>query len=1064
MFLRLLSHLTSPSKTRFSRSSSARPRALATSLLMAAFVVFLGAAFCPSAHAIASPATFSGFQRPLNLSGAITPYGVAFDAGGNLYVTNGTTGTLSKYAPLAAGGYGPATTVDSVLASPVGVTVASNGNVFVAGGLDHTVYEIKPDGSGGYGAPTVVGTGLGEPVSVALDGYGNLLVVDYLAAEVLIFKVSGTGFSAPTVLPAPVGGWNQPVGLAVDSRNNAYVADEGLNAAYRMTSASNGVFNTPTQIGSSIPKATGVALDGKGNVFVSQITPTSSDVFKIAPDGTQSIYASGFADPLGMTFDASGALYIADIGVGVWEVTNNFGSVNVGSVNAGNSLVTANFNFTNSVTLGSVAILTQGASGLDFGNAGTGTCAAQAYVAGQSCTVNVSFAPIAPGLRFGAVVLTDNTGSTIAEGIVQGNGVAPQAGFLPGTASYVYGNSGALASSKSKGAVKIKLPALKAAPRPALGNTGTYPGDQPNAIVVDAKGNLYVTDTNFCELYKSADNGATWTTIPNAGACPAAVAVDGAGNVFFSDVNFGVYGAYLSNGIYNSYGLILTPAISGIAVDSQDNLYLTSNTMFTFGGGVDGVFVAVNANGSYPNLTQIAGAPDYLAPAGIAVDATGNLFVADYSAGTITEVIPQSNGSYTEQTVIRGLDSPTSVQVDPQGNLYIVDLGADTGSSTVYIGYPNGQNNSYWLANSDQYSLFPVTNSDKIKDFIWWAAVAANGNIYMTDHGYYFSINELDVVDPPTLEFGSAVLGNISPNSPQDTLLVNTGNASLSLMTPTSGTNPSISTHFLLNSSGTTPYPGSTFNIVDCTLVTSTSTAASILPDSGCALPVSFQPLTVGTINGTLVLTDNSLNQVPTVTNDVKRKTPLLTTGSYATQTINLTGNGLDAFSIASTGPIAILVAPGASATYTFTVTPVLPATTFPQDVVLSASGGPIGTTYVFSQGTITAGSGPTTVTLTVTAPVTTVVQNVTPQQPGSKFPAPLALALLLLPLAAKMRKVGKGLSRMAAVLLLLVAGMTATVGLSGCYSKLIPATYVITVTGNSGAVNHSATVLLSVK
>ena len=77
-------------------------------------------------------------------------------------------------------------------------------------------------------------------------------------------------------------------------------------------------------------------------------------------------------------------------------------------------------------------MLTQGALGLDFADAGTGTCdifgTSHNYDAGDSCTVNVTFSPKYAGTRYGAVELLSG-GSVIATAFIYGVGQAPQLVF-----------------------------------------------------------------------------------------------------------------------------------------------------------------------------------------------------------------------------------------------------------------------------------------------------------------------------------------------------------------------------------------------------------------------------------------------------------------------------------------------------------------------------------------------------------------------------------------------------------------------------------------------------------
>ena len=122
------------------------------------------------------------------------------------------------------------------------------------------------------------------------------------------------------------------------------------------------------------------------------------------------------------------------------------------------------------------------------------------------------------------------------------------------------------------------------------------------------------------------------------------------------------------------------------------------------------------------------------------------------------------------------------------------------------------------------------------------------------------------------------------------------------------------------------------------------------------------------------------------------------------------------------------------------------------------------------SPATIASGAGWTTVTLNVITPITALSRNLPPPGPApDKWPL-MAVALLLLPLAGRFRRAGRRLSRMLSLLLLVAAGLAAAAALNGCgglssgYFGQAPATFPITVTGNSGSLNHSASVSLTVE
>jgi xanthine/uracil permease len=82
---------------------------------------------------------------------------------------------------------------------------------------------------------------------------------------------------------------------------------------------------------------------------------------------------------------------------------------------------------------------------------------------------------------------------------------------------------------------------------------------------------------------------------------------------------------------------------------------------------------------------------------------------------------------------------------------------------------------------------------------------------------------------------------------------------------------------------------------------------------------------------------------------------------------------------------------------------------------------------------------------------------------------APFSLALLVLPFVGRLRRSSKRFSRMLPILLLLVAGMAAMAGLSGCGSNTgffaqAQRSYPMTVTVSSGSLSHTSTITLTVE
>ncbi len=158
------------------------------------------------------------------------------------------------------------------------------------------------------------------------------------------------------------------------------------------------------------------------------------------------------------------------------------------------------------------------------------------------------------------------------------------------------------------------------------------------------------------------------------------------------------------------------------------------------------------------------------------------------------------------------------------------------------------------------------------------------------------------------------------------------------------------------------------------------------------------------------------------------------------------------------------IVVPGTTVMYTLKVAPLV-AGTFLYNVTLSASGLPSGATATFSPATLSAGGGPTTVTLTVVTANTAL--NEPPPSPYQRLPLALALLLPLFGVPGIRRCMYK-MPPVLGGLVLAALSLTAIAGLSGCSDAGIFAArkvpYAIGVTAIEETLQRSTSVPLAVQ
>ena len=433
----------------------------------------------------------------------------------------------------------------------------------------------------------------------------------------------------------------------------------------------------------------------------------------------------------------------------VWSYPGNFGNVNVCPSGQSTPAPCSNtlaltYNLAATTTFGTTQVVTQGTPGLDF-TLSTGSTCTGTVSAGGTCTVNVKFAPLAPGLRLGAAQLFDNSGNLLVSSPIYGVGQGPAVAFGLGTQTTV--------------------------------NTGSYTLNSPKGVAVDAAGNIFISDNNNHRVVEVAANG-TQTTVGFNLNYPQGLAVDGAGDLFIADNNLNEVVEVPAGCISYSCQIVLTSNLAaqlGVAVDGAGDLFVGDFT----GHEV----VEVPANGGPQIVLYSPGTSSN--PVGLAVDAAGDLFVADYGLNEVVKIPAGCTSSSCQTTVGTGWSSPEAVAVDAAGDVfvaqefapYVVEVPAGCGSGSCQI----------TVSETEAYGL----------------AVDAKGNLFIPQT-FGTLVFELNRSQPPTLSFPTPtnVGSTDTTDGAETTTLQNVGNTTLTFPIPSSGNDPSIGPDFLLFSSG----------------------------------------------------------------------------------------------------------------------------------------------------------------------------------------------------------------------------------------------------------------------
>jgi len=673
-----------------------------------------------------------------------TQWGQSMTAGDAYIVAGASDGTSGTF-----GDGGAATS--ALLNSPTGIALDSSGDLYIGDAGNNRVqevaaatgtqwgqsmtagdiYTVAGDASGslgysGDGGPATSAQlwGLYNATGIAIDAGGDLYIAD--AGNNAVREVAastgtqwGQSMTANDIYTVAGGAYgssgdggaatssdlNTPYGVAVDAGGDLFVADSGNDRVQEVP------VTTGTQWGQSMTA---------NDIYTVVGDPSGSS--GTSSDGTLATSALLNA-PDTVTFDSAGDLYVADTNNNRVEEVPAFTGTQWGqSMTDYHAYTVAGDSGGSSGSSGDGAVATSatfnGPNGLAFAPSG------DLYIADESNStlrmVAATSESVYPG-GVNSIYMVAGNANNVGNTSGDGGPASPAAGLFYPTAEVV-GSAGNLyiadqwnnriqevpAASGTQWGQSMLAGYMYTIAGDAAGSSGMSGNggpatsallNNPSALAVDSAGNLYIADTLNNRIQELAvASGTQWGQSMTAGDIYT-VAGD-AGGAFGSS---GDGGAATSAELRYPGGLTLDASGDLLVSDSDSHAVrevaasthsqwgqsMTANDIYTIAGdGSSGT----SGNGGAATSAEL----NY--PLGLAVDPTGNLFIADQNNNRIQEVAASSHtqwgqsmtandvytvagdaGGSSGSSGIGGaatsteLNGPTDVAVDTSGNLYIDD-------------------------------------------------------------------------------------------------------------------------------------------------------------------------------------------------------------------------------------------------------------------------------------------------------------------------------------------------------------------------------------------------------
>ena len=236
----------------------------------------------------------------------------------------------------------------------------------------------------------------------------------------------------------------------------------------------------------------------------------------------------------------------------------------------------------------------------------------------------------------------------------------------------------------------------------------------PSAVALDSAGNLYIADYGNATVRKVNRQTKVITTVAGVGysiygaapgdggpatkaflSLPFSLGFDGAGNLYIGDTGTSSIRRVGSDGVIKTY--IDNFVAQNFAVDASGTIYVAeyrTNTVQKILPGGTRLWIGGNGTSGYAGDGGIGTSAQFAQPYGVAVDAGGNVYVADAANAVVRKLSPInfSVGAIANAASLTGFAPPlsgigdASISVSP-GEIVVL-YGTGIGPATLAVASP----------------------------------------------------------------------------------------------------------------------------------------------------------------------------------------------------------------------------------------------------------------------------------------------------------------------------------------------------------------------------------------